>query len=712
MFLKKIKSIMAVLFTFIIIFGQSSFALADDDDEGTTDGSPDISIVNGPVFDLTPGIQNKVEVELKNVSSYAAKSIVITTQLSDISNNPLSISYDNNSSKISVINPRAEKKICLLIDVDKTAVSGTYSATLSYTYFNTYGTKFESSDIVYFKIQNPNSSPNFSLTDFVMPGGMSAGSHSKVGATLQNNGPLDMYSVTATLSGLESDKISINGVNSASFANIKAGYSQAFSFDIYAAGDLKTGNYPLSFTISYKDNSGKDYTYEKQFFINVGGGGSDSANVEILKITEPSGNYDVNQSFKIGVDIKNTGTYKASKVTVKATPIADSGIIVPKSASMILINELAVGESKSFSFTLAPTSLSKSQNYPVEISVEYYDGDTQKTVSQYAGVNVSNTSEDADGKVSTPKIIISEYSCDPIIVMASQEFNLSMTFLNTHPSKDVRNIKMYLTLSEETSTDSTKTGNIFTPVDSSNTFYFDSIPSKGTVNKSLKLYVVPDAQPKTYTIKVNFEYEDMSGNQFTATELLGINVKQPTQIGTGDIYLPETIELGTPISTSFEVFNTGRVTLNNLMVKLEGEIDTQSKSMYLGNLDSGNSQYYDGTFYINTLGTVLVSIIISYDDPSGEHFEEKRDFEITAIEPAYNEEGMDPNMPYPDEGTNSGMSKKGLIAIGAVVLLAVGIVVAIIVIKKKKAAAEAKFLESEFDESDSTTNAKGTDINE
>ncbi|MPN50802.1 hypothetical protein SDC9_198441 [bioreactor metagenome] len=160
------------------------------------------------------------------------------------------------------------------------------------------------------------------------------------------------------------------------------------------------------------------------------------------------------------------------------------------------------------------------------------------------------------------------------------------------------------------------------------------------------------------------------------------------------------------------MFNTGRVTLNNLMVKLEGEIDTQSKSMYLGNLDSGNSQYYDGTFYINTLGTVLVSIIISYDDPSGEHFEEKRDFEITAIEPAYNEEGMDPNMPYPDEGTNSGMSKKGLIAIGAVVLLAVGIVVAIIVIKKKKAAAEAKFLESEFDESDSTTNAKGTDINE
>ena len=108
------------------------------------------------------------------------------------------------------------------------------------------------------------------------------------------------------------------------------------------------------------------------------------------------------------------------------------------------------------------------------------------------------------------------------------------------------------------------------PVDSSNTFYFDSIPSKGTVNQKIKLYTVPDAQPKTYTLTVNFEYEDMEGNEYTAKELLGINVQQPTEIQVGDIFVPDTIEVGMPINLSFELYNIGKVAVSNLMISLEG----------------------------------------------------------------------------------------------------------------------------------------------
>ena len=176
--------------------------------------------------------------------------------------------------------------------------------------------------------------------------------------------------------------------------------------------------------------------------------------------------------------------------------------------------------------------------------------------------------------------------------MAGNEFDLTMTLMNSHKYKSVHNIKMFLTMAEETTSDTAKTGNIFTPVDSSNTFYFDDIVPKGKVDKALRLYVVPDAQPKTYTLTVNFEYEDQDGNEYTSQELLGINVKQVTQLDIDDYTLPQQIEMGMPVTVNFSYYNTGKVTLNNLMIRIEGDVETENKNTYIGNLESGSSDYY------------------------------------------------------------------------------------------------------------------------
>ena len=75
----------------------------------------------------------------------------------------------------------------------------------------------------------------------------------------------------------------------------------------------------------------------------------------------------------------------------------------------------------------------------------------------YAGVNISNPKkdkedekEDDEKNKSKPKIIVSDYVCDPLIVMAGNEFDLTMTLMNSHRDKSVHNIKMFLTMAEET----------------------------------------------------------------------------------------------------------------------------------------------------------------------------------------------------------------------------------------------------------------------
>jgi hypothetical protein len=235
---------------------------------------------------------------------------------------------------------------------------------------------------------------------------------------------------------------------------------------------------------------------------------------------------------------------------------------------------------------------------------------------------------------------------------------------------------MYLTLFEETSSDSAKTGNIFTPVNSSNTFYFDSIGPKGTAEKTIRLYTVPDAQPKTYTLTVNFEYEDANGTEYTATELLGINVKQPTEIELGETYIPEMMEIGGYINVSFEFYNTGKVDVSNLMIRLDGDVESSSKSMYYGTFESGNTEYYDNGFSIINEGTNNVKLIVSYDDPSGEHIEIVKDYVIEGMAPYIPEDIM---MEEPVEPEGSDTSAIGLI----IVCVAMAAFVAVFIKKSK-----------------------------
>ncbi len=693
------KNVWRMFFTILIVlqmvFGQAFSAMAALDENGDqvspSQVVPEILLINGPVFEVKSGQVNKLEVKIKNTSSFGAKSLVIRPTFPDINDTPFGITFEDGTNKVTAISPRSETTIKLVVNMDKTAATKNYPVTLNYTYFNEYSVKFTGTDTLYLKVNNTSAEPDFVLEGIKLtPQNMKPGDVSQISGYITNNGFINMHDVEMSLDGLEPEGISLsNGMNSKRISKVGAGSSSTFAFSIVAGSDMKAGNYPITFKMKYKDDSGKAYERTQQYYVNVGGVSGKKPTLEIKNMHEPKGTYGVNRNFTIQFDLFNLGESEAKNIKVTAVGIGE-GAVVPKSSSIKDLKSLKPGERKHFSFIFAGTAAAKSQNYPVEFTVEYDNGGSAVTsFKQYAGVNISNpVAEDGkDGKTSKPKIIVSDYKCDPLIVMAGKEFDLHMTLMNTHKEKAVKNIKMFLTLSEETASDSVKTGNIFTPVDSSNTFYFDSIPSKGTVQKALRLFVVPDAQPKTYTLTVNFEYEDAAGNEYTAKELLGINVKQVTQLEIDDFALPETAELGMPVTVSFGYFNTGKVVLNNLMIKIEGDVDTPNKSTYIGNLDSGASDYFEAEFTANALGKVPVSIVITYDDPSGEPVEEKREFTINVVEPTpmEGEEGMEG-----EEKSESDISKKQIISIIALIV-GVGVLVAVVV-KKKKGRSEDAFL--------------------
>lgn len=609
-------------------------------------GTPGLIVGGDGVYEVEAGETTRISIQIKNNGSGTAENVNVQARAAEgIIPYKLSLSGGGNIGDIGM---NGYKELKLTVTMDDIVEESSYPVTLNFSYSGSGGGYYTGSGTIYLKVKGYGREPDFLLDNMTLvPDSLSPGETAELSGRVVNRGTQDMHQVELSLDNLTAEGISlVSGFSSKTVPQIPVGGETAFRFPLAASADMAAGNYPVSIKLKYQDEFGKAFEKTQQYYVNVGGVAGKKADLEIRNMNEPGGTYGVNQNFTVSFDLYNAGETTAKNIAVTAEAV-DASAVVPKSSSRRTVKELAPGASTPFSFQFAGTSASTSQNYAIQFTVEYTSGGSATTsFKQYAGVNVSNPDKD-DENESKPKIIVSNYVSDPLIVMAGDEFDLTMTLMNTHKEKAVKNIKMFLTLAEETSSETEKSGNIFTPVNSSNTFYFDSIGPKSTVDKSLRLYVVPDAQPKTYTLTVNFEYEDGNGKEYTAQELLGINVKQVTQLQIDEFSIPDMVEVYEPVSISFSYYNTGKVTLNNVMVKIEGDVDCQNKSTYIGNMESGNSEYFETTFSATQPGETPVAVIVSYEDPSGEKVEERRELTLNAMEPVMPEdmEGEPENPP-------------------------------------------------------------------
>ena len=658
---------------------------------------PLIMVVDPLSAEIDAGSSKTLSITIKNLATDSAKNI-LTTVSSET--NGITAAFEGTDNYRSQLGNKASYKAKLVINVDSSVESGYYALKFSHSYLNTDNGEIPAtSSIIQIKVNNTASSGTVVIEN-ISSGASSikAGADFSLEGVLNNKSNIDVSNVQVSIDGLDSSKIFIkNSINSVSYPFIIKNGSQNFAFKLSANDKLKSGSYPLTLKLSYNDGGKEPQTKEYTYYVTVGDGGSSegsSSEVYIESISTPNATIGVGQNFTMTAVVKNTSAAAAKNIKITAKPEGE-GAIVPKSAAILQINNLNSGESQNLSFTFAPTAASKTQNYVIGFTLEYETGkikddDTKEVISftQYQGVNVSNPEgdkkdEEKDEKTSVPKIIVKAYQSDPVIVKAGQEFDLSMTFLNTNAQKPIKNIKAYLTVDEGTE----KKGSVFSPVNSSNTFYIDQMAPKGEVTKNLRFYTIPDASPKTYTINVNFEYEDMENNEYKTTEIVGISVKQVTKLDVSEFVIDETGFVGQPIYLNFEMYNTGKVTLSNLMIKVEGNFDANQKSTYYGSFNPSSTEYYDNTLIPTEAGSQTGKIVISYEDDAGEKVEEVKEFNIEIMESAPMEEGMgmmiDPETGFPldpetglpiDPATGLPIKKGGgiikYVAIGAVVLAA------------------------------------------
>lgn len=661
--MNRLKRIITVLLVAsLMVFGVAS-AFAEviyvDPDTGEIltptepPGTPNIHLIEPTLITQAAGTTETYELLLRNIGNGDAKSGIIT-QAAD-AEFPGTLSFpDGNNSFFSIVRG-SSKRVNITVDIPTNAKAGNYNVTFNYIYTDRLNAEVKSSDTLVIKVENDYSSPNLILTGMQTSlADIGKGTAFSITGTIQNTSIIEARGIQLSASGFATDTVTLNNTSNNIYLTTLAGEAQsAFKFDLITSDDVKTGSYPLTFGLKYKDKEGNDFEGEYTYFVNVNSVASDDAKdkavLVIQNMTAPTGSTEVGQEFSVSFDLVNTGAMEAKDIKITAAA-ADSASVVPRSANIQQKNTMAVGETAPFTFIFSPNSDAKTQNYSVGFTVEYDNGadiddaaERQESFMQYTGVDVTNPDEDED-ETSVPKIIISQYTTDPIIVQAGSEFDLHMTFQNTHASTTVRNIEASLTVVEE----SEDKGYVFTPVNDSNSFYISSIAPGQEISKSLHMYAVPDALPKSYQINVKLVYEDENAKEFTSDKVIGINVKQTMKLETSEFFVPEFANVGEPVYVSFQLYNTGKVKLNNVMVKVVGDgFDTTGAEYYIGAFDIGSSDYYDASFTPTQAGTLSGQVVISYEDDMGETITQPKDFTMDVQEMQM----MDPNMDLP-EGMN------------------------------------------------------------
>lgn len=658
------NKILIVLLAIILIIQvpDSSLAGSDEPYTRTSSRAPFLTVTSSDTYIGKPGETMDIRVDIKNTSEYDAEKIS-----GHLSGDPTGTVYIKKSAYDSEkkLNAGKNGQLSFKVKVDDLAEGGLYKLDLKITYYNQpyrddEAERYTITESINVKVDHATTTPQIVVerVDVIPFDTVSAGDKLTVGFKLENIGTSGAKDIKVSLEGLSNDNFTLaEGVNYKVIPYLDSNKQAFIHFKLKSLKNLADKNYEVGLKISYKDMKNETIVDESKFFISTKSE-KKSSNLIIENLLYPTGEIKQNKEVDITFDLINKGKTKAEKIIIEAKPTDLTGV-VPKSVSIIKLDALDPNGKKTINFKFLTTNSAETKNYPIEITVEYVDELSPEgekySINQFVGIFTKAPEED-DGKKSVPKLIIDKYNFSPTMVKAGEKFEMNLSFYNTNSSQSVKNIKIFLTSESGSIENKEASGNsVFTPVDSSNTFYIDSIKPKGRVEKKITMFTVPDALAKTHTITANFEYEDSKAEPYTATELIGVPVVQQSKLELGELNLPTEAFVNEPLPVSLEFYNTGKVTLYNLMVKLEGNFNAENGQYYVGNFESGTSDYFDGSIIPMEAGKLGGELVFTYEDSTGETQEIRKEFNLDVMD-------MPPMDEFPDEfDPNNNGGKKGIL---------------------------------------------------
>jgi len=364
--------------------------------------------------------------------------------------------------------------------------------------------------------------------------------------------------------------------------------------------------------------------------------------VQDIKIMEADP--DLNNGFNVQILVKNNSLIYDLRNVVFQLNGGDNFEVMDISNKKSL-NRISTNETVGIQYKLRAKENRSSNSVKLNVGYSYTNGSVD--LNENAEELFLPLPVESSGHGTIPRVIIKQYSLSKEQVLAGDKVDLTLTIENTN-ARPVQNVLISFGAEKIVSDSGTSSGTVFSPVNSSNTFYIEQIKGKSIISKTITFYVDPSATAKTYLMPVTIQYEDYKGVpvDVPVTDSVNIPVTQEAKLQILSVSIPTEATVGMPIPVTAEFANAGKVDLSEFSVSLEGNFETQDASMYLAKLSIGSTNSYAGMIIPQQEGTLEGKLVFAYTDNSNQRVTQEHPFsiEVTAME----DPGMGGEFPGPD----------------------------------------------------------------
>ena len=463
--------------------------------------------------------------------------------------------------------------------------------------------------------------------------------------------------------------------------SLNSGQRQNVNLRMKVADNANLGDYRIFLKIDYKNMDGipqETSSVSRQIKIDLGKTAPEIIVNNINLTNLGSGRYQADITYQ------NLGEKTASNLTVNFN--GGTNYLATDTSSKKHLGNLAGKRTGVVSFTVEERDTIAERTAELEFS---FEDENKQRLTQKIQIYLA-TGGAIGGTGKTPWVIINKYQLSADQVMAGSRMTLSLLVENTN-TRPVKNLKISMGVIRVE--DDRVGGTVFSPVNSSNTFFIEEIPGKSILQRDIDLFVDGNAAAKTYIVPLTIVYEDEKGKPLTVEELINIPVVQSSMLEVLSVEVPQEVFAGDMVNITSEFVNVGKVSLTNFRVNIEGEFPKDNALYYVGNLDIGMSDFYQGRIIPQQEGTLEGILVFTYMDSSNEEVRLERPFTINVM-PAV---PFEPGPEFPGGEKPGGRPGDGL-PIGGInwIVVVLGIALigqGVVIYRMKKSKAKEGFYE-------------------
>ncbi len=300
------------------------------------------------------------------------------------------------------------------------------------------------------------------------------------------------------------------------------------------------------------------------------------------------------------------------------------------------------GETKNVflvSFTLELAASRVNGIYPVIVNVTGKDEngiEVQKSFTNFVTITdgidpnaadqgTADTTSAEETPTSAPIVLVDKSVINTDTVKAGEDFEVTVTLKNTSRQKSVQNL---------VATVNVPSADIELKNDS-NTIFVGKIGTQKTTDLTLKFHASKSTADGNYPIEIAMSYDDPKAATFSSTGNFVVTVEQPLDVKLTMPNIEKNVTVGDTIPLTFQVLNLGRSTVYNVRCDVTGDGLSQTKTAFIGNMESGTAGEGEMNLFITTLeggsryGETTGTVTLTYEDGFGNEQTQEFTFDTT-----------------------------------------------------------------------------------